>query len=445
MAKAGQSGSTRVGAWARAWVVLGAAVFALLLGWAYDTDVSPAFRYMGYTTGPVDPVLATGLLGVALLPSLWLPVRLDRPSQVVHWILYLLVVLPTALIPVRVGNDIAIGHMGLALVMVGALGILSLFDLAPLPRFSPARTTTRLSLATALVMVALGLYAVVLATHGLPRIGTLRSLDAVYDVRLDFTDSVTTKGRLAGYAIGWLAQVINPMLMFWGYTRRAPSLILAGVLGQLVLFTITAHKVYLLSPILVPFFAFAARDRDSRFGVWVLWGSVAGIVASAILMRFGSGLLNSFLVRRMFVTPGFLTGHYFEFFTHNPHALLAHSFLRGLVQDVYSAAPATIIGHTYFGFRAHANANVWADAFANFGYLGILAFTLVLGAILRVYDGLARGKDLAFTAFLLGLPAISLANTGLFTALLSHGMALALLAPLALPAVRHERPPPAPS
>jgi hypothetical protein len=73
------------------------------------------------------------------------------------------------------------------------------------------------------------------------------------------------------------------------------------------------------------------------------------------------------------------------------------------------------------------NANIWADAYANFGYAGVVGFTLILAAFLWFYDRVAQNVDRRAAVVLLVVSALTLANSALLTCLLTHGMMLALL------------------
>ncbi len=74
-----------------------------------------------------------------------------------------------------------------------------------------------------------------------------------------------------------------------------------------------------------------------------------------------------------------------------------------------------------------SNANLWADAYANFGYIGIIVFSLLLAFVLWLYDSMAFGCDKRLAALVIGLPAFALANTGLLTTLLTNGIGLVML------------------
>ena len=86
-----------------------------------------------------------------------------------------------------------------------------------------------------------------------------------------------------------------------------------------------------------------------------------------------------------------------------------------------------MIGSAYFSEGTNANANIWADAFANFGFAGIVGFTLVIGLFLWIADGLGQWRDARVAGPMLAIAGLSLANAALFTTVLTLGFALGCL------------------
>jgi len=74
----------------------------LLLRWAYINWLSLVFGYYGFTYAvPPDRYLALAFV-CSVLPSLWMPMEVTRPSQLGYWVLYLTVFIPSMIIPLFV-------------------------------------------------------------------------------------------------------------------------------------------------------------------------------------------------------------------------------------------------------------------------------------------------------------------------------------------------------
>ena len=99
------------------------------------------------------------------------------------------------------------------------------------------------------------------------------------------------------------------------------------------------------------------------------------------------------------------------------------------VHDESVIGPANEIGLAYFGnVETNANANMWAEGFAEFGIPGIVGFTLFVAFMLWIYDSISARRKLELTVLLAAMPAILLSNTGPTTVLISHGgLAVALV------------------
>jgi hypothetical protein len=123
-----------------------------------------------------------------------------------------------------------------------------------------------------------------------------------------------------------------------------------------------------------------------------------------------------------------MTGYYYDFFTTHPKGYMGDSTLSFLVDYPYSVQPQYLIGAEYFNSPStQANANVWADGFAQFGFPGMVFLVVVLGVVLWLYDSAAKHTNKVFATVLLGIPAITLANNPVETSLLTHGIGLLLL------------------
>ena len=112
-----------------------------------------------------------------------------------------------------------------------------------------------------------------------------------------------------------------------------------------------------------------------------------------------------------------------------------------LIANIYSnyVSPGFLIGDVYFHNPAgNANANLWADGYANAGFLGIIIITLLLMLLLWIYDSISKKKDLRVALLLIAMPAYAITNTSLLTSLLSHGWLPALLLMWYFPISNHK-------
>jgi hypothetical protein len=87
------------------------------------------------------------------------------------------------------------------------------------------------------------------------------------------------------------------------------------------------------------------------------------------------------------------------------------------------------IGLIYFGSsNTDANANLWAQGFADLGVPGILGFTLLVAFAIWLYDSIAAKRNLELAVLLAAMPALALSNSAPTTVLITHGgLAVAML------------------
>jgi hypothetical protein len=137
----------------------------------------------------------------------------------------------------------------------------------------------------------------------------------------------------------------------------------------------------------------------------------------------------------LILTAGINTKYYFDFFTDHPFVYLGHGVFKRWVEYSYHLPPPFLIGEVYFGdANLSANANLWADAYANFGLVGVFGYTAVLAMALVFVDTVAQGVARGLAVAGLAQSAFSLSNTALPTVFLTHGLLLATVLIAFMPA-----------
>jgi hypothetical protein len=102
--------------------------------------------------------------------------------------------------------------------------------------------------------------------------------------------------------------------------------------------------------------------------------------------------------------------------------------LRWIFPYPYPVEPADLVGALFFDRPdTHANASFMADGYANFGYPGMVAACLILVALLWAIDDATRGLPAGFSRLLFLMPALTLAESGVLTAILTGGIMLAIV------------------
>lgn len=411
------------------------ALLAVLLVVLYRDAVAPAFGYMGFVYQSPDLLwFCAALLLLALMGAL-LPVRMHLPSDLFVWLFFVIVVVPSLTIPLVSATELpAVLYAAMAVTMSVALFFFVWFPRVPgtlLPQFSVAPAVfwwvVGALLTTCLIILLADFRA------GLGRLLSLSSYGDLYSLRYSYREQASGSFFLSPYLLLWTSKVLVPLVMAWGVVRKRWLIVLAAVVLQLLMFSISGHKSFLLSLVLVAGVLWLFNRTYSGF--LFLAGLVSLVVLSAVLFYvFQNDLLVNVVVRRALMVPGMLTGFYYEYFHNHGLALYSQNFLAGWTDSVYTKPPAFEVGYQYFG-REETSSNVhfWADAFANLGYAAVLVVTALIGLLLLVVNALSRTRERLLIVGLFTVPFWTLMESSLNTTLLSHGLLLALLIALLVP------------
>jgi hypothetical protein len=405
---------------ARAATVAGAVAYVATLDWAYTAHFSPVYAYNGLIDAHPAPEALLLVAAIAVLPAMWLPVSVRRPSTIVLWLLYGVGYVPAVMVPVYLNGSLD-PILGFEVTLLSSMAILGLIVRLRLPTIrTPHLSVTAF---TWLLIVLAGLCLLyIAATFG---VRALPGLADVYATRAQF-DAAEGGAAAGGYIVPWAANAINPMLMALGIARRRWSLVALGLAGQLLIYGDTGYKAVLFSVALVPLVYFAIARAGRFFGPLTAFGTTA-VLAGAVLASSTPGNWAEALATRVFATPGHVTWYYVDYFASHPQYHLSHSFLSWLFTSHYAIDPPLLIGSVYFHEGTDANASMWGDAFANFGFAGVIAFTIVCGIVLLVVDAIGRRRDPRVVGPMLAIAGLSLGSTGVFTTMLTQGFALGCL------------------
>jgi len=415
---------------ARIKIILGSAAYVAAFQWAYASVLSRTYAYEGFMYRD-DPAIISATWILALIPSCWMPVLLRRPSQLVYWFFYLVIVVPAVVVTIHSYPGDAQDGLRTAVWIFSAFAALGLTHAAPLANIPQYRLQSHRVWVSLFSLSAL-FYALIFSTFE----PTLRfvPISDVYTVRSLYHKSLEDVSIIVAYAVNWQAFVLNPLMIILGLISRRKLVMAIGVIGQLLIYSFTGFRAVLFSTIFLVLLLIVCRSL-SRFGLRMVLAWTAVVAGStALYLWSGSQFLCSIIVERLTGLPGLLTTFYFSFFTHHPKMMLSHSILRGFLANPYGSEPPIIIGTVYLPSSGmHANANFWADGFANFGMWGVFTFTAILGVLFWLYDSITVNTDLRLAALMLAMPAIYLTNAGLFTCLLTHGVGFACVVMYCLP------------
>jgi hypothetical protein len=218
-------------------LLLATGLYVASLLWSYATVVSPAFAYDGCNLTWPGVGAMVWLVTVALLPTLFLPDALERPSALIVWWLYLAVYIPSILIPALSLSMPFEELLPLQLYLLPCMGLLCWISSArvlAIRQIAVSRTIFwwgfLLVWAMCLGYVAAKVRASMLVTN----MASIFAGASPYTLRSGYRDLVLEAGRGLAYVVGQLSYALNPFLMAFGLVYRRRLCLVAGMICQVV-------------------------------------------------------------------------------------------------------------------------------------------------------------------------------------------------------------------
>jgi len=428
--------------WNRLFLLLGIVAYIVCFRWLYHNYLAPEWGYLGFGDDPVPAkyLLLTWLL--SLIPALWMPLLLRRPSQLAYWVLYLVVIIPSMFVSIYSHINSFPELATLMLFLFAGFAIVGISYHVPILRLRSLAISKKLFWTTFLcIALALATSLLVVFRHTL----TLVSFRDVYDVRFAADDLI--ENSLINYPLMWLSGAIDPFLVGFGLFYKRPLLTLLGVSGQLLVYASMGTKGSASSIFFILVFYFILRNERRPFGLTLTWGltGALGVLCSVYLFlgeRLGSlfTTVTSLILMRAIGIPGLMTAQYYDFFQRNP--LTYYSTVKGinrLVQYPYANPIGNEVGYFYSGDRTYdAITHFWAsDGIAALGLPGILIISVVCAITFWIFDSVTYRQNMRFAALVTCYAAYNLCNIPLFTSVLSGGMGVLALTLYFLPAEKN--------
>lgn len=363
------------------------------------------------------------LVAICLIPILFLPIKLTRPSGLIVWWLYATVFIPSTLLP-KLSLSLGLAKLlPLELTLLGCMAFLSAVSSGRVLAVPRLAVNPKIFWPVLLGVWTACLLFVCSHFNFATLFANLASLflgGSEYTIRNGFLEELSQTGRILGYTTGQVGEALNPFFIAYGLVYRRWLFLILGVFGQLMIFAVLGAKSILFSTVfLVLVYVMTQRFR-ANFGLALSGLLILVVLASAGLdLRSGNIFASSITSRRTLMDPGLLTGFYFEHYSQVSHAGIGYHFGS---KGAAVPAPSYEIGLVYFGDEhIDANANLWAEGFADFGLPGTIGFTVLLAGMMWIYDSIAARHNSTWAILLVAMQAFALSNSPPMTVLLTHG------------------------
>jgi hypothetical protein len=421
---------------ARFYFLFGVIIYIFSFIFSYENWVAPKYENwgMGYREVPTGYIIASWIL--CLIPAFWMPLDLKRPSQLLFFIQYFIIFIPTSFILYHSVKPIFTPEEAFSIVLALFSGVMIFLVIYKFPLFH----FKRIALSTKTFWIIFWSGAISLFIYLLTVFGShfqLAGFQDIYDVRSSSDQIVAAfGGSFAGYSQMWLSGFVLPFLFANGVFRRRWSLVSIAGIGYIYLLGIGGSKATMLAMVYLSAIYFLVRAGGRNAGLKLalcLSGlllfptllTLAGEVGELIHLWYVA-IINS----RIFVIPQLSIGQYYDFFRSHPLTYGSHiTGVNLIISFPYDMDIPRTIGRYFYDAELTSNVNMWAqDGIASFGLIGIPFVSAIAAAVFWTLDSIAKPHDHRFVTVALGNIALSFANVSLFTTIVSGGLLWLIIA-----------------
>jgi hypothetical protein len=416
----------------RSLLVCGMVAYVGCFQWMYIHYLDPTWSYFGFDYYPPATKYVVLAWVLSLLPSFWMPIQLTRPSQLAYWVLYIATFVPSMFVPLYVGINPATEISLLMIVFFVGFALIGMSYLLPLLPLRPVMISRQVFwLISGCVAAGFAIW-IIAVFHGHLHIV---SFGDIYDQRNGAND--VSEGSAVSFAIMGLSGAINPFLMGCGLYYKRRWLLLAGALGQLLVYSAIGTKSSILSIVFVPGVYALFKAGQQPFGLKVTFACLAllaGLCLLYVLSGSDPGLVLTVVLfvvlMRTLSVGGLVTAWYYNFFKQNPVTYYSHvTGVNWFVNYPYQNFIGLEVGDFYHaGSNLDANAHFWAmDGLEAVGLPGVLLISVFCGLVFWALDSAAKRHDPRLAALVTTYAAVNMANISIFTTLFSGGLGCLIL------------------
>jgi hypothetical protein len=408
--------------WYRVLALVIGIIFYVIFIESYRLLIVSKFHYYGFKFWTLPEWWRLLSLGFAIAPLLWLPLSLRRPSDLTAWPLYLFLIFPSSILLPFLSTSPTIEVAQFQFSLVACFGLFEIIRQNGIFRIVGRVSLTPQNFELLLIFLTIVL---LLEVFYLGNFNLHFSLDDTYARRFLSRD-ILPAGSIFSYSVAVLTYVFIPVMLGIGLERRNIMYIALGELSTLAIFSLTGEKAPVFYLPILAFGMFLVYRKGATFGFWFML-AIISLVGFAMLepLLLGSESVSEFITRRGMAVPALLTNNYREFFSQNPYMMLKDSVIGDFLPwgTTYNIPRARLIGYEYFtNIDVGANVNIWASGFADFGYPGMAAASVIAGLIVKLMDSLAHKNNYFLCCVCCLTTGLVWVNGSLHTSLMSGGV-----------------------
>ena len=208
------------------------------------------------------------------------------------------------------------------------------------------------------------------------------------------------------------------------------SIALTGV--GIIVYLIEGSKEALFSVFLVwlIWLAYYIITKD-KIWLYIIGGLNALGMGSIILIRFFNLIApSSYFFQRLLFLPSVINMHYYIYFKGAEKDFFRQSIvgkITGMKSPYNMELPRLMGKYIFNNSETNANTGLIGDAYANLGFIGIIAMPIFIILLLRLIDLCMKGLPSQIYIFMGIIMSVTLLSNSFFTILLSNGVVIIIL------------------
>jgi len=399
----------------RFFLIFSLIIYRILLDIAFITIISEQYAYAGFGLD-INYVKVIESYLIIIIFSFLLKYKIEKPSD--FFILFLFSMLIVPLTSIYSLQDKAREFM---YYMFLSFIILMIFSKTKNIRLFRIENGYKIALIST-VLIGVGLFAWIIMRGGLRYLNF--NLFKVYDFRSTVAELIFP-GYLA-YLMAWFGKVMNPFFIAYNLWRKNKTGIIISTSVQVIFFAITAHKAMLFYPVLI-FFVYKVGAK-SNFAQMVPFGlAMVNFFSIALYYLIGSLKLITLFSRRVLLLTSRIHYIYYDFFKENGFLYFSNRKWFPKIIDYPYSLPVQLVVNQGKS-EGWANTGFLANAYAHFGFAGMIVYSIIVGIIFSYIDYFSKKHlPMLLCIAIMVTPLFSLISADLPTALLNHGILIGMV------------------
>ncbi len=354
----------------------------------------------------------------------FLPTKIEKASEMFFFCLYVFVYIPAIAF---IGAEVNPRYIPLAISFTLGIIVIGLTT-----RLSPVNCSSMSKVPKQIMDVMLTCFIVIFVILFFRYYSVLNisSLENVYQQR----EIGKADTWYLGYAQTYFVFFFSAFILSAGLFEKKNLLILLGSFGFLFMYTITAERTTVVTPVIIKLIHNNRYRLRCGLNLVALFLVLSSIVIVAVSLFYDSyPLINEigfYFFTRPIATPGKFVLDYHDFFAANGLTYFSHIKGFNLIvptPEVYKWNPywpglGWIVGNDFHRLDSNSNASfVSADGLASIGVGGAFLMCLVFSIFLLYLDKFSKKIPSGLVITSTFPIAFALTNGSLFTTLLSYG------------------------